>query len=221
MVSRKTRKHKEIKSIRTFGQLILPLAVVMLFALFFISVKLFFMDPNDVYLSGKSTQNQIFEPIEQKNTDDPLISVDTGTENEYIEDKDSIREDVPLVPEQQVEIKKIEQPQKTPVKSKAKPQPKISPKQEIKAPVRTGQVTSQTKPRWDVQIGGFKVKASALALHNKAKTEGHTVYIVDSVKDGQPFYRVRVMGHETKENASKLAAKLQAVGYPTYLVSIK
>ena len=66
MVTRRTRKYNDKKTIKTFGQLILPLAVIMLFALFFFSVKLFFMDPNDVYLDGGKAQFSSAESIKAK-----------------------------------------------------------------------------------------------------------------------------------------------------------
>lgn len=180
------------------------------------------MDPNDVYLSGKTAQNQRIEPVEENNIVEYFPPENTETEVNLNEGTDLLKEDAPkkeitTASNPQKSVKNNEAPKITSVQTK----PKVAQKQELKTPVLTIQPVNQTKPRWDVQIGGFKVKEGALALHNKAKTEGYDVYMIDSVKDGQPFYRVRVIGYETKESTAKLAVKLQAVGYPTYLVSVK
>ncbi|MDO4987533.1 MAG: SPOR domain-containing protein [Synergistes sp.] len=75
--------------------------------------------------------------------------------------------------------------------------------------------------RWDVQIGGFTERERALNLIKDAEKSGFAAYMTDSEKDGKPFYKVRVKGEEEREKSEALKSRIEAAGFPVYLVHIK
>lgn len=96
-----------------------------------------------------------------------------------------------------------------------------------KIPRTTAKNTVQTKEpaklqeRWDVQIGGFAEKAGAELTIKQAKEGGFAAYVVQDVRDGKPFYKVRVKGAEDKTEAAVTAARLSAAGFPVYIIAVK
>jgi len=125
----------------------------------------------------------------------------------------------------QAAVKEPVKPKLQGLKENTAPAKSETPKVAVKAgtPVRqvSGGQVKTSGSRWDVQIGGFSSKDNAAQLMDKAKTNGHDVYISESTLDGNVFYRVRVKGGASREEADKLSAELQKQGYPVYIVEIK
>lgn len=219
MVTRKTRNYKEKKSIKTFGQLILPLAVIMLFALFFFSVKLFFMDPNDVYLSDSKTDSS-FDSIKQNKQTQTFAFEEESTVNKSVLDE-PVKTTADKVPSAVKPSAKLEN---VPVKRKvvAETKQRTVKKEDAKnAKEVVKQEESSTIVRWDVQVGGFKAKSGAEQILKETKAKGYNAYITSSTINNVPFYKVRVKGFVSKNETTKLAFKLESDGYPTYIVSTK
>lgn len=219
MVTRKTHNYKEKKSIKTFGQLILPLAVIMLFALFFFSVKLFFMDPNDVYLSDSKIDSTI-ESSRQNIQTEVSAFEEKLTVNEAVVDKpvEKIADKVPSVVKHSPKIEKV--PVKRKVVAVAK-QETVKKEDTKSTKERVKQEESSSTARWDVQVGGFKAKTGAEEVLKETKAKGYNAYIISSTINNVPFYKVRVKGFVSKSETTKLASKLESDGYPTYIVSTK
>lgn len=225
MVTRRTRKYNDKKTIKTFGQLILPLAVIMLFALFFFSVKLFFMDPNDVYLDGGKAQFSSTESIKAKDKADlPSIEEEIVKTEPDLEKKIPEKDVLKTTEINPPVVKPVNKPKSIPAKSKTEvltKQTTVKKEKTISATEQTKQNEGVSASRWDVQVGGFIAKDSAVALLKEAQNKGYSAYISDSVKDNRPFYKVRVKGFISKDESAKLASKIQSDGYPTYLVLTK
>ena len=230
MVTRKSHSRKEKKAMATFGQFILPLAVVMAAALMFFSVKLFFLDPHDVKITDNtsvSVNNLHTEPglhqtdsdlekiikeqeAPEKNGVKKPVEGNTKKTNAVVSQKKAAAKNEP----KKSELKKSEPKNnvvKTPVKPAVLPQKQP---QTSKLPV----TESKSAARWDVQIGGFSAKEGALETLRKARGEGYSVYISESTMNDKPFYKVRVRGFSEKKDAAKLASEIEAKGYPVYLV---
>ena len=99
-------------------------------------------------------------------------------------------------------------------KKAAPPKPKVKPPAKPAAKAESG-------ARWDIQIGGFSAKEGAELTVKQAKESGYSVYIVDSVLNGKPFYKVRVRGESDKKSSQELSKRLAKAGFPVYLVEIK
>ncbi|MCE5202528.1 MAG: SPOR domain-containing protein [Synergistaceae bacterium] len=228
MVTRKTHNYKERKPMATFGQFILPLAALMALALLFFSVKLFFLDPND---ASMPIENQIATEQPRSNDDKKNEVAPTGQTIVKKEEKKTS----PVVIAKPVDANKSEVKQETKAIPTDIKQEKIPPKTTIQQnTAKTGTVqpaSVKQQPsasleekgagRWDVQIGGFSSKNNAQQIFEKAKEQGYDVYMIESVFNNAPFYKVRVKGANNKDDAQKISSKLQEKGYPVYLVEIK
>ena len=216
---RNTRNYKEKKPMITFGQFILPLTVVMAVALLFFSVKLFFLSPEQVpFDDEKETPKKEVVKSADIKPDAPQVK---KTEPKPVQ---------PAEPVKQAEPKKKAEPVKQPqTAAEPKKTKEITAKKTqtekpaVSEPTKKTQpaLSAKAAPRWDVQIGGFASLDSAKALLKKAGSEGFETYMSEAQRDGAPFYKVRVKGAQLKEDAAKKAAKLEAAGYPVYLVEIK
>ena len=218
MVTRKTRNYKEKKTMTTFGQFILPLTVIMAVALLFFSVKLFFFNSNnidDIVLNEQVvTKNEtVLVASEEKAADEPVPDT-------------SVKKKIDIKPAQPVEVKK-EAPKKENITT-ALPSLKtpVKPSETAKVTVvkveKPQEASVQKTARWDIQIGAFTSKEYALQLIETEKAKGYSVYLVEGIKDGSPFYKVRVKNPKTgKEAAVALSKKLEDEGQPVFLVEIK
>lgn len=211
---RNTRNYKEKKPMITFGQFILPLTVVMAVALLFFSVKLFFLSPEHVR----------FDDEKETPKNETVKSADTKPEVPQVK-KTEPKPEQPAEPKKKTEP--VTQPQTAaePKKTRDTTVKKTQTEKPTAAePAKKTQPAAPAKavlPRWDVQIGGFASLDSAKALLKKAGSEGFASYMTESQHNGAPFYKVRVKGTQLKEDAVRTAAKLEAAGYPVYLVEIK
>lgn len=119
MVKRSTRNYKEKKHFITFGQFILPLAVIMALALLFFSVKLFFLPPSDIQVIAsdhapqpqtdivEEPEPQVVEVIAPGHTPKPQTDVVEEPEPQSAEPEPA----KPVVPEKTTEP--ANQPQQT------------------------------------------------------------------------------------------------------------
>lgn len=222
VISRKTRArdYKEKKPITAFGQVILPLTLIMALALLYFSVKLLFFAPDkfamEQFTHGVSKDEFLTLPGDRQPPADEGLIDDGGLEDEAT-----------------ITPKKKEQPRKTapPAAAVKKPAQPVKPKRED-PPKRNDPKPVQTKPatkaikqeneaRWDIQIGGFSAKEGAELTVKQAKAAGCSVYIVDSVLNGKPFYKVRVRGEKDKKSSAELSKRLEKAGFPVYLVEVK
>ena len=217
---RNTRNYKEKKPMITFGQFILPLTVVMAVALLFFSVKLFFLSPDQLP----------FDDEKETPKKETVISADIKPDAPQVK-KTEPKPLQPAEPAKPAEPKKKTEPVKQPqTQAEPKKVKEITAKKTRTEKPASFEPAKKTEPavpakaalpRWDVQIGGFASLDSAKALLKKAGSEGFETYMAESKREGAPFYKVRVRGAQLKEDAAKKAAKLEAAGYPVYLVEIK
>ncbi|MDO5116417.1 MAG: SPOR domain-containing protein [Synergistaceae bacterium] len=205
MISRKTRSYKEKKKISLFGQILLPIALLMALALLYFSIKLFFFTHK--------------EPLEISEYKEPAGAAHQTVKNpdysleEEIDDMEDIET---ITPRDEPEKSDAEKPAAEP-KPKAPVKP-VQPAREVKpaAPVKPA-----SGPRWDVQIGGFAARSGAEVTVKEARAAGYAAYVEDSVLNGKPFYKVRVRGTASKTETAELSKKLEKAGFPVYIVEIK
>ncbi|MDD4160348.1 MAG: SPOR domain-containing protein [Synergistaceae bacterium] len=215
MVTRRTRNYKEKKPMTTFGQLILPLTVIMAVALLFFSVKLFFFnsnEPDNIVLNKQETAGQkTVSPVPEEKL--PAQKLPDQPVQKKVEIKHA----------QPVDIKKENQQKEESMETAA-----------VKAPAKSSGAVKETaeqkknkqaavkESRWDVQIGAFSSKENSLQLIEKVKAQGYTAYLTEDKKDGTIFYKVRVKNPNTgRDEAEAFAKKLEKDGYPFFLVEIK
>ena len=223
MLKRNARATKAKRPMTAFGRFILPLAAVMAIALFFFSAKLFFLTSNerDYYVENSTEELPV---LSSKITEDePIADVKAAAIAE--------KKDMPVInitkKIDQAPVKKKKEEQKiiaVTKKTQTTEENKINKKQETakanvteKAAAEKNAVNANVS-RWDIQTGGFTSKESALALLNKLNADGFKVYVIDSVYNGSPFYKVRVKGSIKKEEARKISSVLAEKGYPVYVV---
>ena len=218
MVTRKSRNYKEKKTMTTFGQFILPLTVIMAVALLFFSVKLFFFNSNEI-------ENVVSnEQVVNKNENVPVAS-QKKVADKPVPDMPA-KKKIDIKPAQPVEVKK-EAPKKENITTALPPlKAPVKPSETAKVTVvkveKPQEASVQKTARWDIQIGAFTSKEYALQLIETEKAKGYSVYLVEGIKDGSPFYKVRVKNPKTgKEAAVALSKKLEDEGQPVFLVEIK
>ena len=223
MLKRNARATKAKRPMTAFGRFILPLAAVMAVALFFFSAKLFFLTSNErnyyvensteelPVLSSEITENEPIAEVkaetiaEKKNP--PVINTTKKTAPAPVKEKKEEQKIIAVTKKIQTagenNIKKKQETAKANVTEKA-----AAEKNTVSANVS----------RWDIQTGGFASKDSAIALLNKLNADGFKVYVIDSVYNGSPFYKVRVKGSVKKDEARKISSVLAEKGYPVYVV---
>ena len=220
VISRKARArdYKDKKPLTAFGRLILPLTLVMALALLYLSVKLFFFAP-DKFVKEQS-------PLDIHK--DEFLAMPDGKQPPAGGFTEEMEDEVTITPQKK-------EPQKEPPKRAVQPQEAVKkPTPPVKTkrddpPSGNAPAFARTKPaakaeggaRWDIQIGGFSAKKGAELTVRQAKEAGYSVYIVDTVLNGQPFYKVRVKGEADKKASAALSKRLEKAGFPVYLVEIK
>ena len=84
------------------------------------------------------------------------------------------------------------------------------------APVRLEILLDRSPPlssqKFAVQVGSFSTEANAEALKDELKSGYQGVYVKEFQTSQQIYYRVRIKA-ENREDAQKLALRLQAAGY--------
>lgn len=234
MVSRRSRSYKDKGYMAAFGQFMLPLAVVMAIALLYFSMKLFFLPTSGTDRRGgtnsgvasvdvtPSAPPAVVTPVTPATqaTQTPVTPVaSTQTSGAATSKPAIIAGPVGVAAQSQTK------PQTKPTTSTATTATNTV---QTKPAVTTG-TSQQTKPvtaaastvqRYDVQIGAFTTRENAQQLLQKARGQGHDVYINEAVHNGAPHFRVRVKGPAQKTDAQALSAKLQGQDYPVYIVTI-
>lgn len=247
--SRRTRSrdYKEKKGLTLFGRLILPLTLIMALALLYLSVKLFFFAPEK---DGPPILPQRFQQAELSSSDAdekaeiaaPTEDNATAAQNQKAADalrKTSVKKttgEEKKIKAQQTSAQTNTQAAKAQTKAQssklqpkneaaqAKQQPKggaALKKENISKPAPRQSAKEPGGERWDVQIGGFAAKEGAEITVKQAKESGYAPYVVESVLNGKPFYKVRVAGSRDKAASQELAGRLEKAGFPVYLVQIK
>lgn len=222
VISRKTRArdYKERKPITAFGQVILPLTMIMALALLYLSVKLFFFAPE------KLATEQLPYTIPK----DEVIAMPSGrqtsADDAFIDDDPE--DEVTVTPKKKVKTTPPSKPVQPSVTVVKKPVQTVKtkrddpPKKNVTTPAAVKPAAkAESGARWDIQIGGFSAKEGAELTVKQAKESGYSVYIVDSVLNGKPFYKVRVRGESDKKSSQELSKRLAKAGFPVYLVEIK
>lgn len=240
MVTRKSQSRKEKRTMATFGQFILPLTVIMAFALLFFSIKLFFLDPKEIDIMDDGHVKYAHQPS-VSNTESELsadiYSDKTDGDNKII--KDSVPKTTNANTVKKTVVKKPSADTSGEVKKTVSSNTAAAEKKQAAASTETKTVkrdvaqttasaekkTSPAKAdaagadgRWDIQIGGFSAKEGALETMKKARSEGYQVYITESVMNDKPFYKVRVKGSAEKSAAAKMSSEIASKGYPVYIV---
>lgn len=223
MVTRRTRNFKERNQASDIlGRFIMPVAVLMALALFYFSIKLFFFSPpreEPNTLPNIPASPEVTEPYEPDRRYTEPDTPDNGQSELPPENiSEPVTEPAETTPDDnQTHTKKpAEEPkQQAPQSTRKPPAPQNTQKP---APGAAPQVTG---PRWDVQIGGFRARSGAELTVKQAKEKGYSAYIVEEKLDGQPFFKVRVRGHKEKKDAQALSKKLEAAGFPVYVLSVK
>lgn len=223
MVSRRSRSYKEKKHFASFGQFMLPLAVLMALALLFFSVRLFFFGSSDTKRTVTPPQTVAQAPqTTSANPQTPAVTTPPAAQPEAPVQQPSTTKPTyvagpvtsePAAPQNaQPEKPASAQPgtakpvQGTSASTTAKPHAAAVPSQ------------STSGQRFDVQIGSFASRENAQSLAQKAKGQGYDVYLSETVSNGKPFFRVRVKGAATRDAAQTLSQKLEGQGYPTLIV---
>lgn len=235
MVSRRSRSYKDKGYMAAFGQFMLPLAVVMAIALLYFSMKLFFLPTSGTDRRGSLNSAVVSADVTPPAP--PAASTTAGPATPATQ--------TPATPATSAQTSGAASGNKPaivagPVGSSGQSQAKPPTKPTTTAattpantapskPAAAAGTSQSTKPvsaaaspsqRYDVQIGAFTTRENAQQLLQKARGQGHDVYINEAVHNGAPYFRVRVKGPAQKTEAQTLSAKLQEQGYPVYTVPI-
>ena len=206
MLTRRDRNRKTKKTTATFAYLILPLIVVLDLALLFFSVKLFFLDSSPQ--RDMETQNNL-----RTQSQDEALNESHDYDYSLSDDAmNSTQDETPKAPSKKVK-KKIKQTDS----KESKNTEKAAAVSNDKTSKTDGTKTTEGV-RFDVQIGGFAVKEGANTIFEKARALGYEVYISEGTLSDKPFYRVRVVGSSSQQDAIKLSEKLKKQGYPVYII---
>lgn len=226
MVSRRTRGYKEKKPMATFGRFMLPLAVVMMIALLYFSIKLFFLTPGETKNRDIPVQPVATVPVEPVQpaviTQPAVPAQDKPSANRFT-----------AGPVTATPLQATPKPAQTREKLPAQPKLTVT-KPPVAAAVRSADKTDKIKPttaitltaqtanvlRYDVQIGAFTAKDNALQLAREARGRGYDSYVNEAIHNNQPYFRVRVKGQTDRTPTQELSAKLQKNNYPVYIVPI-
>lgn len=223
MVSRRARNYKEKGHFGTFGQFMLPLAVLMALALLFFSVKLFFFSSNDTKRTIDNTPAATSQTQQTTTGTKPAEPV-TATQPQA--QPTTLTTAPNTSPTAAPVARPVTTQPSTPPPSTVQPTTQQKPQTATPAAATrpaapaasSTQQAANSGSRFDVQIGSFASKSNAEALAQKAKGQGHDVYLSETTSNGKPFYRVRVKGSTTRETSQALAQKLESQGYPTMIV---
>jgi cell division septation protein DedD len=94
-------------------------------------------------------------------------------------------------------------------KPKPKPKPKAAPKPEQPAKPDPAPVTTNTQGDWFVNFGSYSQKGIAQHWADKLQPTAGKVVLATGDKDGRTFYRVRVIGLPSREQAESTARSLE------------
>jgi TolA-binding protein len=70
--------------------------------------------------------------------------------------------------------------------------------------------TSKSESSFSIQVGAFSKKDSAQALVNRLEKKNYTVEIISPKSGEKSLYKVRVVGFETRDEATKASQKISA-----------
>lgn len=211
MVSRRTRNYKDRNFIASFGQFILPLAVIMAIALLYFSMKLFFLPPSSSRARSGDDSPAVSIDVTQRPADLP-VTIATPPTTAPTQAQPSVTTTAP--------VGGTAQPiQARPIADATRPQTQAQTPQKpaVSAPAAQPSGSGQ---RFDVQIGAFTSRENAAQLTQKTRGQGYDVYINEGVQNGTTYFRVRVKGAAQRSASQELSAKLQAQGYPVFIVPI-
>ena len=237
MLPRMNKNYKERNSFTMLSRFVLPLSVVMVLVLLFISVKLLFLYPDDINSGADSVYTEtpvqsatiVTKPaapvkevkekpvkIAEEKTAGSIVLASpveiSAQDTNAPQHKTEVKKQKPVLEKKTVAAKK-KQPEKKPVKSVAKQEPKAE-----KKTAHTASPAGNAE-RWDVQVGGFSSKESAEGIKKKVQADGYSAYITEGRLNSKPFYRIRVKGSADKGEAQQLAKRLEQKGYPVYVVN--
>lgn len=232
MVSRRSRSYKDKGYMAAFGQFMLPLAVVMAIALLYFSMKLFFLPT-----SGTDRRSNVNSAVVSADVTPPAASIPsepaTPDTQALVTPATSVQTPVaasgnkpaiiagPVASSGQSQAKPPTRPTTAAATTPANTVPsKPAATAGTSQPTKPASATVLSSQRYDVQIGAFTTMENAQQLLQKARGQGHDVYINEAVHNGAPHFRVRVKGPAQKAEAQTLSAKLQEQGYPVYIVPI-
>lgn len=235
MLPRMNKNYKERNSFTMLSRFVLPLSVVMVLVLLFISVKLLFLHPDDIHSGSDSVYTE--SPVQ--NT---TVKAEPAAPVEVVKEKPEVTEEktagsIVLASPVEITAQEVNTPKHKAEVKKAKPVSEKKPvavrkKQPEKQPVK--KVVKQEQPaekktahsapagsaeRWDVQVGGFSSMESAEGIKKKVQADGYSAYIAEGRLNSKPFYRIRVKGSADKGEAQELAKRLEQKGYPVYVVN--
>lgn len=199
MVTRKSRIVKEKKLFSSFGQLMLPLALIMAVALLFFSVRLFFSGPSPDVTAG----------IPASTSGSGSLSGSGAKAGAVKETRKKSGAEV-LLARPADGTKPSDAPQKNKPDAEAFQKP---------APAKSEGGGSVV--RWDLQIGAFSSASNAGALAKRAKADGFVTYTAETVTaQGKKVFAVRVTGAPTRGEAESVAKKLKSKSYEYFLVKV-
>lgn len=75
---------------------------------------------------------------------------------------------------------------------------------------KTAAAAPATSGLYYVQVAAFSERAPAQALADKYKSQGYTTFVTSRVTSTKTWYRVRLGGYQTRDQAVDLLAKLNA-----------
>jgi cell division septation protein DedD len=73
---------------------------------------------------------------------------------------------------------------------------------------------------YTIQIGAYRVQASAISVMHRLCSYGYNAYILESVQRGERLFRVRVGRYPSKTLARRDASRLQHNGFDTWITPL-
>lgn len=233
MVSRRTRGSKEKKPMTAFGQFMLPLAVIMMVALLYFSIKLFFLTPGGVKNSNTPashvtssappittvapTPAAVNEPVASVTVRPATVIAGPVTSVATVNSVRPQPESPATAPRPKLPVAA---PKSTPATSAATPTKATKTSAATPIPATMPPVQVKAVLRYDVQIGAFTTRENAQQLVKAARGQGYVPYIDEAIHKNVPHFRVRVKGPVDRAATQALSAKLQRNNYPVYIVPI-
>lgn len=195
MVIRKSRIMKEKKPLSSFGQLILPLTLIMTVALLFFSVKLFFSELRPDVTVGTSASMLRSATLSSNGVHAAAV-------------KEMQRRDTKVLLARPVgDAKKLGKKQKN--------------KSGMEYLQKPASAINSSAVRWDLQIGAFSYAANANILVKKAEDDGFDAYTIETVTpQGKKVFAVRVTGAPTRGETESAAKKLKSKSYEYFLLKV-
>lgn len=99
-----------------------------------------------------------------------------------------------------------EQPEPTPVEAAPPPEVKAPPAEQKPAPPKSDVPTSGRSGTWFLQVAALSTRDAAAGTVRQLLAKGYPAYLDDSAP---PLFRVRVGRYGTREEAARVAQKLQ------------